>query len=281
MFKISNFFRVRIERFELVQNGKIVKLPSSQPYLLDAALYNNGPQTPDASLKFFFYLCRADLLLPEKGTTTLVDFEVEMARNCYRIEESPNTKQNDASHASVLTRSLSLNVSDTETGLDFLLNAETYPFCWKHAQLLALLYSDLTEPYQVRSLCSKLQYLMSFNLILILILIISLILMLHNMVVVRDRKNFKIIFFVQKERIINLDKNLKRKLIFVDCGSRVQDECKLGLSQCPTNSSCLDLYYGYACVCLEGGKILDQFGNCVAVEKCDGDQNGNVKLWKN
>lgn len=127
-----------------------MELPASVPYRLDATLYTNGPQNADASLHFSFYLCRIDLKLAESSTMMLSNLLSLMTRSCHQIGVSPTLKQKQTSHSFVAAHKMALDISDYEVGLDLRLDSNTYPFCWKRAQVIAILYTDLTKTIQVR-----------------------------------------------------------------------------------------------------------------------------------
>lgn len=81
---------------------------------------------------------------------------------------------------------------------------------------------------------------------------------------------------MQGDQVLNLGRNLKKHLIYVDCGNRVQNECRLGVSRCPSDAECRDLYHGYTCDCHDSMKKLERDGTCISVEQCFRQNNGKI-----
>nr|XP_039264177.1 uncharacterized protein LOC120339992 [Styela clava] len=83
--------------------------------------------------------------------------------------------------------------------------------------------------------------------------------MAHLLVIAHDR--------IGKQTKIRVNSNLLMVEIYIDCGSKLVNECEMNLDQCKATSVCEDSQDGYNCICPDG-KIVDQFGNCVDTSLC-------------
>ena len=152
---ILHFFRIRIDQFELINEGAVIQQPAVIPYHLQTSVYANGVQGSDVSLRFSFYLCPHELQFSAAPSTMSVDaFSNFMDRSiCFKLPVSLTASQLAAIGSTVVSQHTTIDLSDTESGLNIPFNGKTYQYCWKSVSIYVLVYSTLTKPQQVRKWC--------------------------------------------------------------------------------------------------------------------------------